>query len=316
MSEQENWLDRQRRMVKCKRHGLHFDPKMASGCYLCLKEAAKRRVYKQPKFLVLLISALGMALVLYKMFGPEPPPNPEDAPLQGLTIEEERESTRFDPAPYRPTVQTFEEALFRSKVESSADLALTGPRLASAANTLRAAVDRDHPGSALAASLRDLEQGIPSAGFSHRHLKDARKQWLRIRGRYLEEAPWFEDPPEKQAAGKVPVAEYQTLASDLITFLEDGAAEARAMGDSADAQRWKSFQSRWRERFKEMAVRSPARPPAEAAAELLLAYQSLDQAMRRADSLSRNPRFPGSDAPFEEALREARKAQDALRVVR
>lgn len=316
MSEQDNWLDRQRRMVKCKRHGLHFDPKLASGCYLCVKEAAKRRVYKQPKFLVLLVSTLAMALILYKLFGPEPPRDPEDAPIVGLEIQEPESSLRLDPNPYRPTVQSFERALFGTTVESREDLYLAGSRLASSIGTLKASIHRDHPKSPLAASLEELARSIPSEGFTNENLEQARKQWLQIRHRYLEETSWFEDPPAAGPASQVSVTEYQNLASDLINFLEEGAQQARSMGGSADTARWKDFQHPWRNRFKDLATQRPNRPLSGSPDDLLLAYQRLERALRRADSLSANRNAPTNDAPFEAALEEARKADDALRNLR
>jgi hypothetical protein len=316
MSEQDNWLDRQRRMVKCKRHSLHFDPKMASGCYLCGKEAAKRRVYKQPKFLVLLISTLAMVLILYKLLGPKQPPDANDAPLQGLEIKEPAGSTRLDPAPYRPTVQAFEQALFGTSAESSEDLSLAGSRLASAISTLQAAISRDHPESPLVTSLEELALNFPSQGFTNRNLDQARQQWLRIRKRFLETAPWLQSPPTTTTTSKVSLAEYQTLASDLVYFLEEGTSKARSVSTSKDTTDWKNFQNQWRERFKELATQRPNRPHSESPDDLLLAYQNLEQALRRAESLSGKKNFPTSTASFEAVLDEARKALDALRNVR
>ena len=41
MAEHQSWIERRQRMVRCKTHGLHFDPRLSSGCVLCVKEWAK-----------------------------------------------------------------------------------------------------------------------------------------------------------------------------------------------------------------------------------------------------------------------------------
>ena len=314
MSEQENWIDRQKRMARCKRHGLHFDPKMATGCYLCLKEAARNRVYKRPKFLVLLISTLAAALVLYQIFGPEAPENPEDAPLVGLEIPEASDGLlqKIDPGPYRGALETLEQVLFSGGLESRSDLSLAAQRLASASGNLRTAVSDAQPDAALIGALGDFRNKIPQGSFTARDLQKAQRLWLTIRGRHLEQAAWFRTPQEETGSSDLLAAEYQTLTSDLISFLQDGLSEVQ-YGDSS---RWKDFAGDWRRRFEELAKRRPRRPGADEAPAMLRAYQDLEKALRSADSLSRSAKAPSSVAPLEKALQDARKAQDTLRDLR
>jgi hypothetical protein len=318
MNTQENWMERQRRMVRCKEHGLHYDPKIATGCYLCLKEAARHRIYRRPKFLVLLISALAMALILYAIFGPDQPYDPDSAAPKGLELNDQGGAvTRLDPAPYRGAVETLERAFFRTPVESSADLALLGPRMASATSSLRNAIAREHPDSSAAGALSTRESEIPREGFSFADLESARESWLRLRERYLEEAAFYYRAPAssttRSAAQPASLAEYRTLANDLENFLSDGYYNAQTAIDAGDSAGWQNYAQRWRERFTEMAKTRPRQPRAGADAALLLAYQDLDQALRKADSLSRSTRLPQSLGPFEDALRQVRKAQDGLR---
>jgi hypothetical protein len=318
MNTQENWLERQRRMVRCKEHGLHYDPKIATGCYLCLKEAARHKIYRRPKFLVLLASALAMALILYAMFGPDQPYDPDSAAPEGLVLGDEDGGPvrRLDPTPYRGAVEALEQAFFRTPIESSADLALVGPRLVSTTSSLRTAVGREHPDSPVTRALDNLENELPRDSFSFADLESAREGWLRLRERYLEEAAFYYRPPARSntrsAAQPASLAEYRTLANDLESLLSDGYYAAQSAIDAGDSTGWQSFAKGWRERFTELAKTRPRQPRPDAEAALLLAYQDLDQALRKADALSRNTRLPRSLAPFEEALRQVRKAQDGL----
>ena len=314
---QENWMDRQRRMVRCKAHGLHYDPKIATGCYLCLKEAARHKIYRRPKFLMLLGSALGAALMLYAIFGPDQPYDPDSAAPEGLVLSDEDGANRLDPTPFRGAVEALEQAFFRTPIESSSDLALVGPRLVSTTSSLRTSIRREHPDSPVVGALDNLESELPREGLSFAELESARESWLRLRERYLEEAIFYYRPSTKSstrsAAQTASTAEYQTLANDLENFLSDGLYAAQGAMDAGDSSGWQDFVQGWRNRFTELAKTRPRQPKSNADAALLRAYQELDQALRKADALSRNKRLPQSLNSFDDALRQVRKAQDGLR---
>ena len=68
---ENSWAERRGRMVKCKIHGLHYDPEMSTGCTLCLRDAAKtQRPTRPPQLVLILLCLLGMAAILLYIFGP------------------------------------------------------------------------------------------------------------------------------------------------------------------------------------------------------------------------------------------------------
>ena len=57
MPDNNSWAERRQRMVKCKKHGLHYDPEMSTGCTRCLREAAKIRTTRPPQLVLIFVSS-------------------------------------------------------------------------------------------------------------------------------------------------------------------------------------------------------------------------------------------------------------------
>lgn len=316
MASNESWIDRQQRMVRCRRHGLHYDPKLASGCYLCLKEAAKRRKPAAPKFLLLLGLILGMAVVLYRFFGPEL--GLREEAIVGLEIEESAPGRILDAEDYRGEIQAFEQALFQAPATTRNELASTSGRIGSTARILSERLDERDGDSVAAASMADLAGSLPGQ-LSFTRLEKTREEWLRLRRRHLGSAPWFVEPSGAAAASsssaekRAAVAEYRDIASELTILLQDGNAQALALVSSPDQEAWRAFMDDWRERLREIAARKPKRPRAGASSEVLLGFERLERAFSQARSLANGNSAPQqASGAFQRAYEQAEEAVRAF----
>ena len=315
MASNESWIERQQRMVKCRRHGLHYDPKLAGGCYLCLKERAKRRKPSTPKFLLLLSMILGLAVVLYRFFGPDL--GPKEEALIGLEIEEAAPNRVLDPEDYRNEIQAFEQALFEAPSTTRDELAVTSGRIGSTARILRDTL-QEHDGDAVAAVAMDaLARAIPGT-LDFARLEKAREDWLRLRRRHLGSAPWFLEPPATVAGGvsaerRAAVAEYRDIASELVLLLQDGNAQALALVSTPDQEAWNTFMDDWRERLREIAARKPKRPRSGASSDVLLGFERLERAFSQARGLANGKSSPQqASGAFQRAYEQAEEAARAF----
>lgn len=320
MNEQESWIERRQRIVRCKAHGLHYDPKLASGCTLCHKEASRTFPERAPQLTIILLCVLGMTFVLYQIFGPE---GGEGAAALALgPPEEEAGAVRLDPEPYRRPIQALESAL-AVEVEAR-DLAGAGEGIAATARLLSDAIRQREPdaGVLAAGAIARLGEGITADTFGFGDLEQARGVWLEIRRRHLRAAPWFVPPPtDGVPRQRAALAEYRAVAADLVALMQEGAAEARATADSVDGDgeaSWREYLPGWRERIGELWKRQPERPGAAASAEVLTATQALERSFQRAWALASDPSVAAAGNPagrFDEVLFEAEAARRAFEAV-
>ncbi len=314
MAEQEKWFERRQRMVRCKTHGLHFDPQLSSGCVLCVKEWSKLLPQRAPQFTIVLLCVLGMAVILYQVFGPG---RTVGGPL--IVEEEPAEDPRLDPEPYRPVIETLETGLFTT-VEDRRDLADAATSFAAAARQLAGRIQRLDPSHAGTASAVAMLGASASEELGFAELERLRDNWLRLRRHQYLSADWFRSPvAEGSARDRVMLAEHREVARGLRALLYEAAAEAQSIADSEDGSEgqelWREFAADWRRRLDELWSGKPQRPSAAAASQYLIAIQELERAFQGTRTLASDLGLVnGSDpgARFDEVVRLVDEAENAF----
>lgn len=291
MADRPSWLERQRRMVKCKKHGLHFDPKMSSGCTLCAKETARQVPRRTPQLTLILLCLLGMTVAVYQMLGirSEEATAFDDGDAE-LVDAAATSATRLDPEPYREAIEDLEDALYRPAVTSTRDLPAAGRHLADAARGLGEAIARRDPRSGEAAVAAITRLATASGDdYTFAELRSARVFWSRIRASYFHPADWYRSPPPSDLEERrALLADYRNAASELLGLIGEASAALGNSGvpaaeDGGDG--WRQFSSDWRQRLREAWSSLPAGPPPGVDdAAVLLAVQKLERAFRRAEA--------------------------------
>jgi len=316
-----NWAERRGRMVKCKIHGLHFDPEMSTGCTRCLRDAAKAQPKRPPQLVLILLCLLGMAFILLYLFGPgqqqTAPPDLGVASLQGS------DAQRLDPEPYRQPIQALETSLFQAPIDETEDLLVISGDISSSASHLSQRILENEPreGLTVADLIARLGQAIPTNQVTLSDVQRARLQWLRIRKERLLAADWFVEPSIATAdSNTTSVAQYSAIASDLRFLIDDGLGQVQSLNDTAtntddesSTGSWRAFVRDWNDQLSRLSSRMPSRPSARAEAQLLVAIQDLEQALSQARALASEANLPSaSDNRFEEAMNAALRAQQGF----
>lgn len=319
MNSREDWLERQQRMVKCPRHGLHFDPKMSTGCVRCLKERAKIRQRRPPQLFIILLCVLGIAVVLFRIFGPSL--LPQDEALDGLEVSAASPDRPLDAEAYRPSIEAFETALFRSESTTSSDLQNTQGRISSTLELLDDTVQERDGDTVASAEISALAEDAQDRRLSFARLESLRDRWLQVRDRHLTTAAWFYTPPASRrsvaAEQRASVAEYRDIAYELAALLREGSAEVAGLAGQEDRNaRWQDFTQYLNDTLRDITERKPSRPRADADARLLVAFQKLERAFGMARSLGAAKAPPSDTGRFEEALRMAEEAVQGFDDVR
>jgi hypothetical protein len=324
MTRKYEWLERQRRMVRCKVHGLHYDPELTRGCVLCQKEAGKRAPRRPPQLLVVLLCLMGIAIVLYQIFGRKPSGGMEILTASAGEAEsaETVAGVRVDPAPYRQVIEVLENALFERPADGAADLSAIAADVATSGRNLSDAL-RESGADAAAAAVAELVRRAAESGDDFRDLERLRTDWLRLRRRHLGSAPWFVEPAaEGSADERAMVAEYRSIADELVALIQEAAAESAALGEGTGEEdpeaRWREYASDFRGRLLDLRRRFPPRRASrDSGSQVLLAIQYLEQALERARGLTAGARpRPGPGGGFEEVLAVAERARQAFSEVR
>ncbi len=317
-----SWAERRGRMVKCKAHGLHYDPEMSTGCTLCMRNTAKERPTRPPQLVLILLCLLGMAAILFYLFGPG---QEETASVNlGVASKPETATPKLDPEPYREPVETLETALFRTSLDETEDLLVVSGDIRSSARDLSAAILQAEPVDGLTAAdlIARMGQAIPIDQVMLSDVQRARDQWLRIRIQRFLSADWFSQPTAAEARSTdSSAADYSDVAASLGTLIEDGIAGVEALsdpdtpspGEDDPAIRWRNFARGWLAELDSLASRLPARPDAGADAELLVAIQDLEQALSLARTLASSTQPPSvNDTRFDDAIGAALRAQQGF----
>ncbi len=320
-----SWAERRGRMVKCKIHGLHYDPEMSTGCTRCLRDAAKaERPTRPPQLVLILLCLLGMAaIVLYLSGSSDELAGPIDL---GIASEPAEAAPKLDPEPYRTPFENLDVALFRTPLDETEDLLVVSSNVRAATEDLSASILRSEPVDGLAAAdeIARMGQGIPPDQVAFVDIQRARTQWTRIRKQRFLSASWFSEPSAAPTRPDTTIADYSDVAAGVRALIEDGAAEVEAMADSAAAPDavpgeddtallWRTFAREWLEQLDSLESRLPARPAADSTGELLVAIQDLEQALSLARSLASSAQPPAvTDSRFDDGVDAALRAQQGF----
>lgn len=318
-AEDSTWLERRRRMVKCKVHGLHYDPKLTSGCAVCRKEGLLPVEKAKPQFLVLLVTLLGLAIVGFRLSGPfatalasmqlgeeQPAPVRRPPPPSEVTLDSER---------YRASLLRVEGAVFTPEAGPPVEMAT---RIADSLAALHGEIAASQPveGAAAAADLQGLGAEIVPEGFDLAILERVRGSWRALRRKHFESVDWFQRPwIEPPAYDPAALALLDNVASELRGLVDEVAAQAdqarrQVLPPTEEARRlgqWGEVQREWRGRVDTLRARMPPRPTASAPVQVQLGVQSLEGAFDLAQSLE------GSAIPTVDRLEEVGAAADAAR---
>jgi len=319
-----SWAERRQRMVKCKIHGLHFDPEMSTGCARCLREVAKTQPQRAPQLVVILLCILGMAFILFYLFGPGRGTSTDLIDL-GVASSTAPAADRLDPEPYREQVEALETALFRTPIDETDDMLIISADIAATAADLSSTIVATDPTGGLTAAdlIARLGQSVPTDQVVQGDIQKARDQWLRLRKQQLLPADWLFSPEAAGAAGETTsAAGYSDVASSLRASIEDGLAEVQTLADAAadtipgtppPVEGWRSFARDWRQQLDSLESRLPARPSARDDGRLLAAIQDLEKALAQARALAAAANPPDAeDSRFNEAIDMALRAQQGF----
>ncbi len=331
----EDWIERRQRLVKCKIHGLHYDPQLTNGCSRCQKDGAKSQPRRSPQLTIILLCVLGMTVILYTILGPGQATGGSEVEFLRPAYRPEPSAELLDPELYRRPVQALEAALYRSTFQSREDLYILGGEVARSTRSLSDAILDANPtiGRPAAEAIARLGQDLPEP-FTARDLERLRGDWLRLRKLYLQPAPWLDSASDSRGTSEQEaVVELNDVANSLVTLLEDAAAEATALqepefptyeddydiseaGENARfSARWQTFLGEWGGRVRDLRRRMALRPDAGANNELLNAVQLLEQALARTEALAADTSVPRGSRPaqrFEDVISIAERARQQL----
>ncbi len=317
---ENSWAERRRRMVKCKIHGLHFDPEMSTGCTLCLRDAAKaQRPTRPPQLVLILLCLLGMAAILLYISGQDTTAGNIDL---GIASDPAAAVPKLDPEPFRSAFEALETALFLTPLDETEDLLIVSSNIRSATDELSSVILRDEPVHGLTAAdqIARMGQAVPLDQVVVADIQLARNQWRGIRRQRFLPADWFSEPSAIAARPEASASEYSEVASDIRVLIEDGATQIEALsapsgipGEDDPAFRWQTFARDWQDQLDSLESRLPSRPGAGANSELLIAIQDLEQAIRLARAIASSPQPPSAtDNRFDDAVNAALSAQQGF----
>ena len=317
--DEEHWTVRRQRMVQCKIHGLHYDPRLTSGCAKCRKEgliAAPPR--EKPQFLPLLLLILAIVLVVYGVFLPGF--RAQRGGAEEELVPETYTAHKLDPESFREAIATVETALYENPAN---DLGMMTDdarhALATLAGDLR--LSPHQIGRQAAVELDLLSGRLPQESATIEVFEGVRSQWPSFRTRYFSPVPWFRravvgDPGDD----RVTLAVYRDVAAELMALVDEGLGRIEELSqpsvgytvDQEDEARkireWRSYRQEWLGRLEELRARLPARPGAETDTEVLMATQNLEVAFSQATSLAETQPGSGVASRFEAAFSLTEKA--------
>ena len=285
-------------------------------------EDLKRR---GPQFIMVLLALLAIALILYRLFGPELLTVEDEEILDTFdetVAVQETANVRVDPELLRTEITSFEEVLLGERAARGLDeltrsIATEAGLLAEKARQL----SEEHP------RLVDLEQRVEAlasevqtSSFDLERLEEIRRQWFDIRVDTLHRAPWLASTTTVVGEDASALAAYRDAATALLDLVESARSEAEyfseriAEGENISSD-WRDYESEFFSELREIELTIPAeRPGTGASAALLGAIQKLEQAVdfTRERVAVEVPTNPLNRSAYDRGVDSAQAAVDAF----
>lgn len=286
-----------------------------------------------PQFLAVLLAFLGAALVLYKIFGPNLLQE-ESLDLDAMTQEpgasQNSYSGPIDSLRFREGIEAFEapllgEASSTSFEELAERILRSGRGLSSELH-----LDGANPSSLQAAQALDTSLA-ELAGHQPPRLEDLetlRKAWLKLRRQSFAGAEFFLAPAGSLGEDRLVLAAYRNQIDSLDSSLSDAFSRVGVLAGDPEPGEKPEDRQRQREAIEEVArdlrqqlaelkKELPPRPTGQLTPELMVAIQSLEQALTQARNLAGNtnsltPAGRASYAPVLELINRCRTSLDTL----
>lgn len=258
---------------------------------------------KGPQFIAVLATLLVLALILYKMFGQgffttsapaitDVAPEEADAAVAAGPI---------DPLPFREAIENFERPLLGDN--PSPDLPTLRDSILGAGGKLAAELQLDRSAAA-PRTAQALERSLAAlAAKSPPRLEDfaqLRREWLQLRRREMLDASFLQNPTEPATGDQIALTAYRSQAAALDQAL--GAAFDRAAAYAREPEEPETPEERQlrlagldevaaelRQQIGELRQAQPERPSGNLEPALMVAIQSLEQALAEAQSLAGSP---------------------------
>lgn len=273
-----------RRLVSCKKHKLHYNPDLHSGCVLCRKEnLLGARPPERP-----ILRWLGLLLVVaaagWYLFGRAPE----------ATVPLAEASGAMAPDPYREHITLVDNLLFGGDELAPADAGQAARALEAMITmiTRREAIPGGGPAElsprgrggvdgldALAARLRVDTRG---AALDARPL---RASWSSLRVELFGDQEWFRSRMGGSVAAADPELDAEladdlaAVASSIAAVIDGARSTLAALPDALEAEAapaYASWATAWDDQLQSLVSELPPPPSAEADAALGLAHRQLD----------------------------------------
>jgi hypothetical protein len=286
-----------RRLVPCKKHKLHYDPSLHSGCVLCRKENPLGEKREERPILAWIALLLVFAAGGWYLANRQP-----DLEVTG------GRPALIDPEPYRAQIQTLDDLLFQGDLIAPHD----AERSAVAAQALAAMLRRraanrpDEQGridplDALAESAAQDAEALPplltASGEQGAETSAARTAWVALREKVFGRHDWFRTTisaataPSPAVTPAAVIADLEEFADQFDQVVQTARGELASFDgtplDDAKVKRWAEWSAAWGERVVTLAGELPPPPGSNADLAAQLAHTELDAALAAAPALGR-----------------------------
>ena len=284
-----------------------------------------------PQFLMVLLCVLGIALVVFKAFGPRL--FGTEAFDVGATYtpdssasESTNPGVRIDPEPMQSQLIRLEASLFSPDNADSLELVLIGAKF-ELDRVTQLLKDSSDPRQGTAGEDLELLASELSNESSLEELEAFKGRWLQLRSQHFQHASWFRKGSSGQQSS-VSYTLYRESANDLVRMIgqglddmEDtirkneqiGTLEVNREEREQLASEWREVVSSWSSELRRIRSKVPRRPDNPPSNEALTAMQQLSSALRACDNLLPD-NLPSEShlQGLEAALLRAQFASEAL----
>jgi hypothetical protein len=262
-----------------------------------------REKTKGPQFVAVLLAILGATLVLYKMAGPDFWSRGGPAVTDVAPDTAGRAATApgpIDPLPFRAQIESFESRLLGDA--EAPDIASLRDAVVGAGKELTRQLQLDSRSEAASRAAGALQVSLDRlAARSPLRIEDfgkLRQDWLALRRREFLAADFYRSGSAPADDDRIALTAYRTQASGLDQALgaafDRAAAYARVPEDEAPEARQQRLAGLeevgrdLRRQLEQLQQTQPARPSGNLSADLMVAIQSLEQALAESSGLAQS----------------------------